>query len=212
MQANSHKHAHTFLVNLRCIRTLPTPIDGSRFLKDASAIGLKACQHVRQPSCRSRALPHAASRCLQVRAKLPLDGNAAAFFKCVGELAVHANDLPHARELFVECVPLFREVCCFCAFLTFAAISQLLCIHSRCYVAVDHCHWHVMSAGMIECLSAGEVHGLLASRGAVHAGHQSHRQQVMHMCCWFLLQTVAAFNFFLFCRLTKVDASQVPEA
>jgi hypothetical protein len=45
-----------------------------------------------------------------VRDKLPLDGNAAAFFKCVGELAVHALDLQHARELFVEAVPLFREV------------------------------------------------------------------------------------------------------
>jgi hypothetical protein len=50
------------------------------------------------------------SRILQVRSKLVLDGNAGAFFKCVGELAVHAGDLLHARELFVEAVPLFREV------------------------------------------------------------------------------------------------------
>ncbi len=54
--------------------------------------------------------PRVVSRLLQVRSKLVLDGNAAAFFKCVGELAVHAGDLPHARELFVEAVPLFREV------------------------------------------------------------------------------------------------------
>ena len=54
--------------------------------------------------------PHFTPQPLQVRDKLPLDGNAAAFFKCVGELAVHALDLQHARELFVEAVPLFREV------------------------------------------------------------------------------------------------------
>ena len=104
------------------------------------------------PACAPAQLlqSRAASRCSQVRAKLPLDGNAAAFFKCVGELAVHANDLPHARELFVESVPLFREVWCSCALILFAAISQSLCIHSRCYVAVGHCRWQVMWAVMIE--------------------------------------------------------------
>lgn len=70
-------------------RMLPAPSDCSHRLKETCEIGLRACQHVRN--------------------KLPLDGNAAAFFKCVGELAVHALDLKHARELFVEAVPLFRE-------------------------------------------------------------------------------------------------------
>ena len=52
------------------------------------------------------------SQSLQVREKVQLDGNAAAFFKTVGELAVHAGDLPRARALFAEAVPLFREVEC----------------------------------------------------------------------------------------------------
>jgi hypothetical protein len=80
------KRAHKFLVNLRCcIRTLPTPIDGTRFLKDASAIGLKACQHVRQPSCCSRALPHAARRCARncrSMVMLPLSSNASESLLC----------------------------------------------------------------------------------------------------------------------------------
>jgi hypothetical protein len=45
-----------------------------------------------------------------VRAKLPLDGNAAAFFKTVGELAVHAGELAKARALFAEAAPILREV------------------------------------------------------------------------------------------------------
>ena len=46
----------------------------------------------------------------QVRTKLPCDGNAAAFFKVVGELAVHAGDLSRARDLFAEAAPIFRQV------------------------------------------------------------------------------------------------------
>jgi hypothetical protein len=76
------------------------------------------------------------SRSLQVREKVQLDGNAAAFFKTVGELAVHAGDLPRARALFAEAVPLFREVKC--AFVLRAALF-LFYIRRGCVMRLDFC-------------------------------------------------------------------------
>ena len=87
-------------------RMLPVPADASRRLLDAFEIGLKACQHVHHPTTSSVHV----FMCPQVRTKLPRDGNAAAFFKVVGELGIHAGDLPRGRELFAEAAPLFAQV------------------------------------------------------------------------------------------------------
>ena len=46
--------------------------------------------------------------CESVRKKLNPDGNTAAFFKFVAELAIYANDLPAAKALLAEALPLFR--------------------------------------------------------------------------------------------------------
>ncbi len=165
------------------------------------------------PACAPAQLlqSRAASRCSQVRAKLPLDGNAAAFFKCVGELAVHANDLPHARELFVESVPLFREVRCSCALILFAAISQTLCIHFRRCVAVGDCRWQVMCAGTIEVFDCRRSPWIarISRRSARRSSISSTAGDAHALLVSFTNR--GSVQFFS-CRLTKVDASQVPGA
>ena len=134
MQANSHKRAHTFLVNLRCIRTLPTPIDGTRFLKDASAIGLKACQHVRQPSCCSRALPHAALRCARncrSTATLPLSSNASESLLCTPTICrTRASCLWSVCLYFARCAAsaLFLHLLPFLSRCAFILVVMLLLV------------------------------------------------------------------------------------
>jgi tetratricopeptide (TPR) repeat protein len=52
-------------------------------------------------------LEAAIKACANVRAKLPQDGNTAAFYKFVAELAFYAQELAVARELLTEAIPLF---------------------------------------------------------------------------------------------------------
>jgi tetratricopeptide (TPR) repeat protein len=51
----------------------------------------------------------ASDACNNVRKKLPKDGNMAAFFKFVAELAIYANQLAAAKCLLEEALPLFQE-------------------------------------------------------------------------------------------------------
>lgn len=46
--------------------------------------------------------------CANVRTKMPQDGNSAAFYKFIGELAVYAQEPLVAKELLTEAIPLFQ--------------------------------------------------------------------------------------------------------